>query len=290
MVEDYFRDHGDADRGAKGEHMVAMAQVVSEGNPPGQTIEAAIDAGQVLFFQMPYDLDVTAVTMLNGGTHTTGGGFFFRAESIAPVQNKVGAFLANPVLRNILTRRERGLEPRQLMDEGKILVVNLAKGQIGEDTAALLGSLLVSRLGLAALSRADAPGQSRRHFYLYLDEFQNFTTLSLANMLSELRKYRVGLVLAHQYLAQLDERVRDAILGNVGTVIAFRVGPEDAQILAREFAPEFSARDLAGLPNYHIYVKLMIDGAVSEPFSAETLSEPHRGLQPPFQTPTATGM
>jgi len=157
------------------------------------------------------------------------------------------------------------------MDKSRILLVNLAKGKIGEDLAGLLGALLVSRIGLAALSRADVVEESRRDFFVYLDEFQSFTTLSLANMLSELRKYRVGLVLAHRYLSQLDLQVRDAILGNVGTIISFRLGLFDAEILENEFKPEISAVDLISLPNYHIYLKVMIDGKVSRPFSAETV-------------------
>jgi len=141
------------------------------------------------------------------------------------------------------------------MDEGKILLVNIAKGKIGEDAAGLLGAMLVAQIGLAGLSRTGQPEYERRDFYVYLDEFQNFTTLSLANMLSELRKYRVNLILAHQYLAQLDPEVRDAILGNVGTTISFRVGLSDAEILEKEFYPEFSASDLNSLPNYHIYLE-----------------------------------
>ncbi len=156
------------------------------------------------------------------------------------------------------------------MDEGKILLVNLAKGKIGEDTATLLGALLVTRVGLAALSRADVSEESRKDFYLYLDEFQNFTTLSLATMLSELRKYRVNMIFAHQYLSQLDLQVRDAILGNVGTLISFRLGVTDAELLEKEFYPEFSIKDLISLPNYHIYLKLMINGMLSAPFSAKT--------------------
>src|SRR5438876_1248612 len=155
----------------------------------------------------------------------------FRVEAIAPIQNKVGAFLTNPILRNIVTQAKSAFELRRVMDEGKILLVNLAKGRIGEDVAALLGAMLVSRIGLTALSRTDIPEENRRDFYVYLDEFQSFTTLSLANMLSELRKYRVGMILAHQYLSQLDPQVRDAILGNVGTMIAFRLGLSDAEIL-----------------------------------------------------------
>jgi Type IV secretion-system coupling protein DNA-binding domain len=195
----------------------------------------------------------------------------FRIEAIAPIQNKVGAFLANPLLNRILTQPKSAFNVRQIMDGGKILLVNLAKGKIGEDTASLLGALLVSTISMAALGRAEVPAESRRDFAVYLDEFQTFTTLSLANMLSELRKYHVGLVLAHQYLAQLDLAVRDAVLGNVGTTIAFRVGPADAEVLVKEFQPEITGFDLLTLPNYHIYLKLLVDGVVSRPFSAETL-------------------
>jgi hypothetical protein len=196
----------------------------------------------------------------------------FRAEAIAPLQNKVGAFLADPLLSRILTQPRSDFDLRQVMDQGKVLLVNLAKGKIGADTAALLGALLVARVGLAAVSRADLAEAKRRDFYLYLDEFQSFTTLSLANMLSELRKYRVGMILAHQYLSQLDLQIRDAILGNAGTIICFRVGLADAEILEKEFRPEFSALDLIGLPNYHTYLRLMVDGVVARPFSAKTLS------------------
>ncbi len=195
-----------------------------------------------------------------------------RSEAIAPLQNKVGAFITNPLLGRIFNRPEKPLQLRKLMDEGRILLVNLAKGKIGEDTALLLGSLLISRLGLAALSRADTPQEQRSDHYLYLDEFHSFTTLSLASMLSELRKYRLNLILAHQYLNQLDPAIRDAVLGNVGTIIAFRVGAADAELLAPEFAPEITAADLTNLPNYHIYLKMMIDGAVSKPFSAVTIN------------------
>jgi Type IV secretion-system coupling protein DNA-binding domain len=195
----------------------------------------------------------------------------FRAEAIAPIQNKVGAFLADPVLNAILTQPKSAFDLRQIMDEGKILLVNLAKGKIGEDSAALLGALLVSRIGLTGLSRADVPEANRKDFYLYLDEFQSFTTLSLAYMLSELRKYMCSLTLSHQYLSQLDLQVRDAILGNAGTIISFRLGLADAEILSKEFWPEFSAEDLIRLPNYNVYIKLMVNGAVTRPFSAETL-------------------
>ncbi len=194
-----------------------------------------------------------------------------RLESISPIQNKVGAFLQNALLRKIITEPEKPLNLRRAMDEGKIILVNLAKGSIGEDTANLLGSLLISRFDLAALSRSDTPEEDRRDFLLYMDEFHNFTTQSLVFMLSELRKYRLSLVLAHQYLSQLEPRIRDAILGNVGTVVLFRIGAADAQELAPEFAPTFGVTDLTSLPNYSIYLRLMIDGKVSPPFSAITL-------------------
>lgn len=194
-----------------------------------------------------------------------------RSEAISPIQNKVGAFLAHPILRKILLRPEKPLNLRRIMDEGKILLVNLAKGSLGEDTANLLGSLLISRFDLAALSRANIVEQERRDYTLYLDEFHNFTTQSLILMLSELRKYRLSLVLAHQYLTQIDFPIRDAVLGNVGTLVVFRIGGRDAETLEPEFAPAFTASDFTNLPNHHIYLKLMIDGKVSRPFSAVTL-------------------
>ena len=157
------------------------------------------------------------------------------------------------------------------MDEGKILVANLAKGKIGEDNTSLLGAMLVTQIQVAALSRAELPESNRRPFYLYVDEFHNFLTLSFADILAESRKYGLNLVLAHQHLLQLDDKLRAAILGNAGTLISFRVGVEDAKLLAQEFYPVFSESDLVNLPNHHIYLKLLIDGAPSEPFSAFTL-------------------
>lgn len=200
-----------------------------------------------------------------------------RAEAISPIQNKVGAFLSHPLLQKILTNPEKPLSLRKIMDEGKILLVNLAKGSVGEDVANLLGSLLISRFDLAALSRADIPEPERCDYTLYLDEFHNFTTQSLVLMLSELRKYRLSLVLAHQYLTQLEFGIRDAILGNVGTMIIFRIGAGDAEVFAQEFAPQFSITDFTNLPNYHIYLKMMIGGKISAPFSAQTLP-PHAFL------------
>jgi hypothetical protein len=194
-----------------------------------------------------------------------------KAEAISPIQNKVGAFLSHPLLRKILTNPEKTLSLRKIMDEGKILLVNLAKGSIGEDVSNLLGSLLISRFDLAALSRANLAENERKDYTLYLDEFHNFTTNSIVLRLSELRKYRLSLVLAHQYLTQLEPTIKDAILGNVGTIIVFRIGASDAETLVPEFQPNFSITDFTNLPNYHIYLKLMIDGKISQPFSAMTI-------------------
>ncbi|HMM81525.1 MAG TPA: type IV secretion system DNA-binding domain-containing protein [Pyrinomonadaceae bacterium] len=194
-----------------------------------------------------------------------------KVEAVAPIQNKVGAFLSHPLLNEILTHPERRLSLRMVMDEQKILLVNLAKGSIGEDTANMLGSLLISRFDLAALSRADTDEERRKDYYLYLDEFHNFTTESLAPMLSELRKYRLSLVIANQFLSQISPSVKDAILGNVGTIIVFRIGAADAEALYWEFQPELKSSDFTSLPNHWIYLRMMIDGQVSRPFNAITL-------------------
>jgi DNA helicase HerA-like ATPase len=196
---------------------------------------------------------------------------WLRAEATSPILNKVGQFLTSIPLRNIVGQRKSALRFRTIMDEGKILIVNLAKGRIGEDNCSLLGAMLVTQIQLAAMSRADIPEKNRRGFYLYVDEFHNFLTLSFADILAEARKYGLNLVLAHQYMEQLDEKLRAAVLGNVGTLISFRVGVEDAQILAREFRPVFDETDLVNLPNHEIYLKLLIDGKPSKPFSAVTL-------------------
>jgi hypothetical protein len=195
----------------------------------------------------------------------------FRAEAIAPVQNKIGAFLANPLLHRILTEPNQPIHLREIMDEGKVLLVNLSKGKIGEDTAALLGSLLVASLGTAALGRADQRPEERRPFWVHLDEFPLMATLSLATMLSELRKFGVGFTLAHQYVAQLDEALQAAVFGNVGTICCFRVGAPDAKVLALQFYPTLTMADLANLPNHCMYVRLLVGGKPTEPFSAETL-------------------
>ncbi len=198
--------------------------------------------------------------------------FRYQADGIGPIQNKVGAFLADPTLRHILTRRDNQLRMRTVLDEQKVLLVNLSKGKIGSDSSSLLGGLLLTSLGLAAFSRADIDEHDRRPFFIYVDEFQNFTTLAFANMLSELRKFGVGAILAHQYLHQLDSDIQHAVIGNAGTLISFRLGAHDAGLIARQFEPVFNQLDLLSLPNHDISMKLMVDGALLKPFSAKTIS------------------
>lgn len=195
----------------------------------------------------------------------------YRADGIAAIQNKLGAFLSDPTLNRILTDPDEDISIRRIMDEKKILLVNLAKGVVGEDSASVLGGLLVTTIGLAALSRADTPETQRTPFFVHVDEFQSFTTLAIAEMLSELRKYRVGMTMAHQYMHQLEPSIRHAVLGNAGTILSFRVGAEDTPLLVREFQERFSNADFLGLPNHHVYLKLIVDGQPSAPFSATTI-------------------
>ncbi len=204
----------------------------------------------------------------------------YEVEATAAIQNKVGQFISAPLIRNIIGQVASKINMREVIDGGKILIANISKGRIGEDNSRLLGALLITKLQLAAMSRVDTPEEKRRDFYLYVDEFQNFATKSFINILSEARKYRLSLTLGNQYIGQLEEmtptgrssEVRDAIFGNVGTIICFRIGAEDSEFLEREFLPEFEANDLVNLAKYNIYVKLMIDGVAGRPFSAETLS------------------
>jgi CxxC-x17-CxxC domain-containing protein len=199
----------------------------------------------------------------------------FRNEAIAPIQNKVGQFLSTSIIRNVVGQPKSTIDIFNIMNEGKIFLVNVSKGRIGEDNSALLGGMIITKIQLAAMERVRIPEEERKDFYLYVDEFQNFATESFANILSEARKYRLNLTIAHQYTAQLREgvstAVRDAVFGNVGTMIIFRVGADDAEFLEKEFEPEFTIQDLVNLPNYNIYLKLMIDGVTSRPFSAITL-------------------
>ncbi len=201
---------------------------------------------------------------------------WLKSEATSPILNKVGQFLTSIPLKNIVGQKENTFRLRSAMDEGKVLIVNLAKGKIGEENCSLLGAMIVTRIWLAAMSRANIPERERRPFYLYVDEIHNFLTQSFADILSEARKYGLNLTLAHQYMEQLDEKMKGAIFGNVGTIISFRVGIEDARYLAGEFYPVFNENDLVNLPNHHIYLKLVIDGATSQPFSAVTLAPPER--------------
>lgn len=199
----------------------------------------------------------------------------FRNEAIAPIQNKVGQFLSTSVIRNIVGQSKSTINIFDLMNEGKIFLVNVSKGRIGEDNSKLLGGMIITKIQLAAMERVRIPEEERKDFYLYVDEFQNFVTDSFASILSEARKYRLSLTVAHQYTAQLvtkeSSAMRDSIFGNVGTMIVFRVGADDADFLEKEFAPEFTPEDIVNLPNYKIYLKLMIDGITSRPFSSKTI-------------------
>lgn len=205
----------------------------------------------------------------------------FASEAVSPIQNKVGQFLSTAFMRNIVGQVKSSIDMREIMDGSKILIMNLSKGRIGEDNSALLGAMMVTKIQLAAMSRVDMPEQDRKDFYLYIDEFQNFSTDSFASILSEARKYRLCLIMAHQYVEQLSEKVKPAVFGNVGTMIVFRVGAADAEELVREFTPTFTEEDLVNLPKYEMYLKLMIDGVSSDPFSA-------RGL-PPLAKEEKTG-
>jgi CxxC-x17-CxxC domain-containing protein len=197
----------------------------------------------------------------------------FATEAVSPIQNKVGQFLSSSLMRNIVGQVNSSIDLRKIMDEGKIMIMNLSKGRIGEDNSALLGAMMITKIQLAAMSRVDIPEEDRKDFYLYIDEFQNFSTESFANILSEARKYRLNLIMAHQYIEQLEDTVKAAVFGNVGTLVTFRAGATDAEELVKEFTPTFVEEDIVNLPKYEMYLKLMIDGITSTPFSA-------RGLKP----------
>ena len=195
----------------------------------------------------------------------------YREEATGAIQNKIGQFISNPLIRNIVGQTKSTFNVRDVMDNKKILIINLSKGRIGEDNTALLGTMLITKLQIAAMSRVDIPESERADFFLYVDEFQTFATPSFAGILSEARKYRLALVLAHQYIAQMDEIVRDAVFGNAGTLVSFRVGATDAEFMETEYSPTFTIEDLVNLPKFNIAVKLMIDGITSHAFSAMTL-------------------
>lgn len=198
----------------------------------------------------------------------------FAAEATPAIQNKIGQFTSNPLIRNIVGQPKSTFDIRKIMDEKKILIINLSKGRVGESNANLLGSMLITKIYLGAMSRADASSEQLHklpNFYLYVDEFQSFANESFADILSEARKYKLSLTIAHQYIEQMSEEVRAAVFGNVGTMICFRVGAFDAEVLEKEFAPQFTAEDMVNLGFAQIYLKLMIDGVSSSPFSATTM-------------------
>jgi energy-coupling factor transporter ATP-binding protein EcfA2 len=198
----------------------------------------------------------------------------FAAEATPAIQNKIGQFTNNPLIRNIIGQPRSSFDIRKMMDEKKILIINLSKGRVGDQNANLLGSMLITKIYLGAMSRADVSEATIKklpQFYLYVDEFQNFANESFADILSEARKYKLNLTIAHQYIEQMEEEVRAAVFGNVGSMIAFRVGSFDAEVLEKEFAPRFTAEDIVNLGFAQIYLRLMIDGIGSQPFSATTI-------------------
>jgi len=195
----------------------------------------------------------------------------FRTEAVAPIQNKVGQFLSSSTIRNIVGQPKSTIDLSEIMDNKRILLVDLAVGKVGEDVSALLGAMMITKIQLSAMQRANIPEEQRQDFYLYVDEFQNFATESFATILSEARKYRLSLIMTNQYIAQMPEVVRDAVFGNIGTLTSFRVGATDAAFLVKEFEPVFDANDLVNLDNYHIYTKMAINGVTSNAFSAKTL-------------------
>jgi hypothetical protein len=196
---------------------------------------------------------------------------FHKSEMLGYFISKFGRFITNEMMRNIIGQPKSAFDIRQVMDEGKILIMNLSKGKTGEMNSALLGMIAVSKVQLAAMSRVDIPEEQRKDFYLYVDEFQNLTNEeSIQSILSEARKYRLNLIIAHQYIAQLEEKVRDAVFGNVGTAVSFRVGADDAEYLEKQFEPVFDAHDLLNVDKANAYVKLIIDGLATRAFNMKT--------------------
>lgn len=200
---------------------------------------------------------------------------FHKSEMLGYLISKVGRFIENSMMRNIIGQSRSGFNFREVMDNKKILLVNLAKGLVGEINSNMLGMIIVSKLQMAAMERAALPEDQRHDFYLYIDEFQNFITESIATILSEARKYRLDLIIAHQYLGQLVDNkgkntVRDAVIGNAGTIVTFRIGPEDADVLQKEFQPVFNAHDLLNVEQYTAYIKLLINNTAAKPFNMMT--------------------
>lgn len=195
----------------------------------------------------------------------------YSKNDFVPIYNKIGAFISYPSIKRFVIENTKQIAFRRFMDEGKIVLINNAKGALGIDASNVIGSLLLNAIALAAFSRIDVAEETRQPFFVYLDEFQNYTTESLANMLSELRKFRIGLIMAHQYISQIDPKIRDAVLGNIGTTIAMRISLDDARYMERFFYPEFESSDFINLANYEMYLKLCINGRPSKGFSANTI-------------------
>jgi hypothetical protein len=198
------------------------------------------------------------------------GGEAALANMVPYITSKLTAFVANDMMRPIIAQEKSSINFRAAMDEGKIILVNLSKGKIGEINARLLGMVVVGKILMAALSRVDQPEAERRDFYLYLDEFQNVTTSSIAQILSEARKYRLVLILAHQFIGQLKEEISKAVFGNVGSLVVFRVGPEDAEFLEKQFVPVFGTRDLVNVDNYQAFCRLLMNNELTKPFNLKT--------------------
>jgi len=209
-----------------------------------------------------------------------------KSDMLGYMVSKVGRFIENEMMRNIIGQSHSGFNLAQIMDEGKIFLANLSKGQTGEVNSSLLGLILVSKIQMAAMKRGRMAEEERKDFYLYIDEFQNFTTDSIATILSEARKYRLNLIMAHQYIPQLEDNIKNAVLGNVGSMAAFRIGAEDAEFMEKQFEPEFSRFDLVNLDNFTLITKLMIDNKVYPPFKMQTLKpvEGNREIVEPLKT------
>jgi hypothetical protein len=206
------------------------------------------------------------------------GGEAALANMVPYITSKLTTFISNDMMRPIIAQQHSTIDMREIMDSKKILLINLSKGKIGEINARLLGMVMVGKILMAGLSRVDTPEEQRVDFYLYLDEFQNVTTNSIAQILSEARKYKLVLILAHQFIAQLKEEISKAVFGNVGSMVAFRVGPEDAEFLEKQFAPVFSANDLVNVDNYNCFARVLVNNVLTKPFNMATYP-PTKGNQ-----------
>jgi hypothetical protein len=198
----------------------------------------------------------------------------YSTQAIVPILNKVGQFISNPIIRNMVGQQKNALDFAEFMNKGKIVIINVSKGKLGEENAALLGSMFITKIQQAALSRANIPESERRDFYFYIDEFQNFATEAFQSILSESRKYRLNLTIAHQYIDQLSDDIKSSVFGNVASLFVFATGGDDAAYLANEFTPTFSKEDILGLEAREMYVKMSVRGRTTRPFSARTIDTP----------------